>query len=153
MRHALLVLAFLAAVQVAAPGAQAPALDVAPMKARIIPPMVEKTRVYVEHTGSDAAGRAFVAGLKDGLRASKRFALADSDDSAAIVMVIVSVSPAPTTRVASAVSLAYVVNNEHRSLLASAARFVGRDRAQAMGRDTVNELTAIVTAYEPHGEQ
>ena len=153
MRRALLVLALIVAVQAVPRFAQAPAFDAFATRARIIPPIVEKTRVFVEHTGSDVAGRAFVTGLKDGIRTSKRFALADSDDSASIVMVIVSVSPAPTTRVASAVSLAYVINNEHRSLLASAARFVGRDRAEAMGRDTVNELNAILTAYEPHGEQ
>jgi hypothetical protein len=114
----------------------------------IVTPVAERIPVFVEHTGTDAAGRVFVDGLKSGLQASSRFTLAASDQDARVVVVIVSVSPAQTRRIASAISLAYVANNEHRSLLASAARFVGRDRAAAMGKETVAELTAILDAYQ-----
>ncbi len=108
-----------------------------------------RTSVFVSHTGTDAAGAAFVAGLRGGIRASPQFRLTLSETDANLVLVVVSVSPASTGTVASAVSLAYVANNEWRSLLGSAARFVGRDRAESMGRATVAELLAVLAAYDP----
>jgi hypothetical protein len=108
-----------------------------------------RTSVFVGHTGSDAAGRAFVAGLRDAIRLSSQFTLAGVEDEAQLVLIAVSVSPASSERVASAVSLVYVANNEWRSLLGSAARFVGRDRAEAMGRAALKELTAVMAAYDP----
>ena len=108
-----------------------------------------RTSVYVDHAGSDAAGRAFVKGIRDSIRSSQQFRLAEGEDDAMLVLVVVSVSPAPPNRVASAISLAYVVNNEWRTLLGSAARFVGRERAEAMGRDVLPELSAILAAHTP----
>jgi hypothetical protein len=114
-------------------------------------PETARTSVFVGHTGSDTAGRAFVTGLRDAIRSSTQFTLAESEQDAQLVLIAVSVSPASAGRVASAVSLVYVANNEWRSLLGSAARFVGRDRAEAMGRAALGELTAVMAAYDPIG--
>jgi len=114
---------------------------------------VARTSVFVGHTGADAAGRAFVSGLREGIRTSTRFRLAESEREANLVLVVVSVSPASAARAASAVSLVYVANNEWRSLLGSAARFVGRDRAEAMGRAAVTELSAVLAVYDPTASQ
>jgi hypothetical protein len=110
---------------------------------------VVRTSVFVGHTGSDAAGRAFVGGLRDASRQSSHFTLADVEADAQLVLIAVSVSTASAGRAASAVSLVYVANNEWRSLLGSAARFVGRDRAESMGRAALAELTAVMAAYDP----
>lgn len=112
-----------------------------------------RTSIYIGHTGVDAAGVAFVNGIREGIRASNRFRLAASEREANVVLVVVSVSPASTGNAAAAVSLAYVANNEWRSLLGSAARFVGRDRAAAMGRESVRELSAVLAAYDPTAVQ
>jgi hypothetical protein len=109
-------------------------------------PAVTRTKVFIDHTGQDPAGRTFVSGLRDALRASTQFTVVESEDDASLLLVVVSVSPSST---ASAVSLAYVANNEWRSLLGSAARFVGRERADAMGRATLAELSAVLAAYDP----
>lgn len=109
--------------------------------------------VLVEHTGTDTAGRAFVSSLRGSLRTSSRFRLAESEDEAGLIVVVVSVTPAAPANLASAVSIAYVANNDWRSLLGSAARFVGRDQARSMGRATVDELAAILTAYENPGDR
>ena len=108
-----------------------------------------RTSVFVSHTGTDAAGKAFVAGLRSAVKSSGRYSLSESEADASVVLVVVSVSPDTNQRVASAISLAYVANNEWRSLLGSAARFVGRERAESMGRATVDELTAVLAAYDP----
>ncbi len=108
----------------------------------------ERIAIFVEHSGRDPAGRAFVTSLRESLRSSSRFRLSDAETGAGIIVIVVSVSPLQTAA-ASAVSLAYVANNEWRSLLGSAARYVGRDQAPAMGRATIEELTAVLAAYDP----
>jgi hypothetical protein len=110
-------------------------------------PELQKTVVFVEHTGTDAPGRAFVAALRAGLAASPQFTVAVQESDATLLIVVVSVSPEPSPGAASAVSLAYVANTPWRSLLGSAVRFVGADRAATMGKDTVSELRAVLTAY------
>lgn len=123
-------------------------------RAAIVPPAAAQPApaarlgVFVEHSGSDRAGRAFVSSLRGGLRSSPRFRLAESEDDAGLILVVVSVTPPAPANLASAVSIAYVANNDWRSLLGSAARFVGRDSAQAMGLATIEELAAILAAYE-----
>jgi hypothetical protein len=147
MRHALTTLAFVA---VALTAHRAVAAELPRATGTVaITTEASRTSVYVGHTGKDAAGRAFVTGLRDAIRTSTQFRLVDAESDASLVLVVVSVSPTSTNRVASAVSLAYVANNEWRSLLGSAARFVGRDRAEAMGRATVAELSAVLAAYDP----
>ncbi len=107
------------------------------------------TRVFVTHAGSDATGLTFVTALRDALRGSGRYALAKTEAEANILLVVASTSPEPRLPAASAVSLAYVANNEWRSLLGSSAKFVGHTRAASMGRATVDELTAVLAAYDP----
>lgn len=107
----------------------------------------EKTPVFVDHTGTDPAGRAFVAALRAGLAGSSQFRLAVQESDASLIIVVVSVSPDPAASTASAVSLAYVANTPWRSLLGSAVRFVGGERASTMGRDSVSELSAVLAAY------
>ncbi len=108
-----------------------------------------RTAIFVEHTGSDPAGRAFVGSLRKELGGSEKFQLAASERDAAVVLVVVSVSPQSTEGVASAVSIAYVANNEWHSLLGSSARFVGKDQAVTMGRTTVDELKTVLAEYLP----
>jgi hypothetical protein len=144
----------LLALLLALHSAHGPGADAAEVpRAAIVPPAGAATPatrigVLVEHTGTDTAGRAFVGSLRTSLRASSRFRLAESEDEAGLILVVVSVTPAPPANLASAISIAYVANNDWRSLLGSAARFVGRDQAQSMGRATVDELAAVLTAYE-----
>lgn len=143
----------------------------------------DRLAVFVAHTGHDGAGLAFVQGFRESLRASSRFTLATSEDRAQLLVIVVSATPAGTIepvpvpgsaapgpppagslagaaaaalasrRSASAVSLAYVANNEWRSLLASGALFVGQDLAEQMGRDTVGELATVLDAYLPTGSR
>ena len=110
-------------------------------------PELQKTAVFIDHTGTDAPGRAFVAALRAGLAASPQFTVAVQESDATVLIVVVSVSPEGAPGTASALSLAYVANTPWRSLLGSAVRFVGSDRAAAMGKDTVSELRAVLTAY------
>jgi hypothetical protein len=108
-----------------------------------------RTVVFVEHTGTDPAGAAYVKSLRTELGRSPSFQLATTEKDAAVLLVVVSVSPASTSGVASAVSIAYVANNEWHSLLGSSARFVGQDQAATMGRTTVDELKTVLEAYLP----
>jgi hypothetical protein len=108
-----------------------------------------RTSIFVDHAGSDVAGRAFVKGIRDSIRTSAQFRLAETEEEANLMLVVVSVSPVSPPRAASAISLAYVANNEWRTLLGSAARFVGRDRAEAMGRAVLPELSAVLAAHDP----
>lgn len=112
----------------------------------------DRIAVFVEHSGRDVVGRAFVDSLRTSLRASTRLRLSDEETDAGILVIVVSASPL-TDGAASAVSLAYVANNEWRSLLGSAARYVGKAQAPAMGRATVDELIAVLTVYDPTAAQ
>lgn len=151
MRHFPIALALILAVLVAqsAAAAEVPRENRAPAASA----NATRTTVFVAHTGSDAAGLAFITGLRSAIQTSTQFRLVESEEDASVLVVVVSVSPSSTSGVASAISLAYVANNEWRSLLGTAARFVGRDRANAMGRATLSELSTVLAAYSPTAGQ
>jgi hypothetical protein len=93
--------------------------------------------IYVVHHGKDAVGMSFAFKLKEQIRTSASFRLANTADKAAIKVMLASLDPSPSDDgLASAISVTFISTED---------RYLG-SQVVVCGRKSVDEMASQVIA-------